>query len=138
MRTATAGEFTTVLKNKMKYLKIENNKGFYWDGKAYQEIDKINKDGLLFLLDSAEKDDFAIDSYREDLLANKAHQVIYENIHSKFEQFLSDKNQFKTEVDRLYKEAVDKYGVDESHDSSDGVEENQEEVDEIRPEDIPF
>ena len=31
----------------MKYLKIENNKGFYWDGKEYQEIDKIDKNGLL-------------------------------------------------------------------------------------------
>lgn len=123
----------------MKYLKIENNKGYYWDGNEYQEIDKINKDGLLTLLAAAETEDFELDSYDEDLLANKAHQVIYENIYSKFEQFLSDKEQFKTEVDNLYKEAVNKYGVDEGGDFDDeveGVEEKDEE--EINPEDIPF
>lgn len=123
----------------MKYLKIENNKGFYWDGNAYQEIDKINKDGLLSLLNSAEADDFELDAYHEDLLANKAHQVIYENIHSKFEQFLKDKDQFKTEVESLYKNAISKYGIDESGDFVEEVEDSQEEqVDDINPEDIPF
>ena len=96
----------------MKYLKIENNKGFYWDGNAYQDIDKINKDGLLMLLNSVETDDFELDSYDESLLGNKAHQVIYENIHSKLAQFLNDKDQFKTEVSKLYKEAIGKYTVD--------------------------
>lgn len=106
----------------MKYLKIENNKGYYWDGKEYQEIDKINKDGLLVLLNAAETEGFELDSYDESLLANKAHQVIYENIHSKFDQFLSDKEQFKTEVDSLYKEAVNKYSVDESNDFDEEIE----------------
>jgi len=128
-------------KNNMKYLKIDNNKGFYWDGSEYQEIDKINKDALLELLNAAETDEFEMDVYNEDLLGNKAHQVIYQNVHSKLEQFLSDKDQFKTEVDNLYKEAVGKYSADVQGEDLDDIDESVAEADEeeeIEPEDIPF
>lgn len=138
MRIKPERVYMRVLKNKnMKYLKIENNKGFYWDGNGYQEIDKINKDGLLVLLNAAEADDFQLDDYNEALLGNKAHQVIYENIHSKFKQFLNDKSHFKTEVESLYKEAIGKYSADvedEKFDDSDTIE-NEDDVDET---DIPF
>lgn len=124
----------------MKYLKIEDNKGFYWDGNSYQEIDKINREGLLVLLNVAETDEFELDAYDENLIANKAHQVIYENIHSKFEQFLNDKGQFKTEVDSLYKEAVGKYSADIQNENLDDVNdtESNDDEDSINPEDIPF
>ncbi|MDO8656277.1 MAG: hypothetical protein Q7K45_03485 [Nanoarchaeota archaeon] len=130
----------TVSKSNMKYLKIENNKGFYWDGNKYQEIEKINKDGLLVLLNAAETDSFEFDSYDENLLGNKAHQVIYENIHSKLEQFLNDKNQFRTEVDKLYKEAIGKYSVDIKDENIDDIKDsgNEDNDEEINPEDIPF
>ena len=127
----------------MKYLEIKNNKGYYWDGSGYQEIDKINKDGLLVLLNAAELDDFDLDPYDESLLANKAHQVIYENIHSKFEQFLNDKNQFKAEVDSLYEGAINKYGIDDSSNLNEESDQSENEdilneEDDINPEDIPF
>ncbi len=124
----------------MKYLKIEDNKGFYWDGEKYQEIDKINKDDLLALLNTAETDDFELDAYDEDLLGNKAHQIIYENIYLKFEQFLNDKNQFKTEVDSLYKKAIGKYSVDiqNKHFDDIGDSESEDKEEEIGLEDIPF
>lgn len=127
-------------KDDMKYLKIEDNKGFYWDGNKYQEIDKINKDDLLELLNVAETDEFEIDDYDENLLGNKAHQVIYQNIHSKFEQFLSDKSQFKTEVDNLYKEAIGKYSANVQNQDLDEIDnmESQNGEEEIAPEDIPF
>jgi hypothetical protein len=124
-----------VLRNDMKYLKIENNKGFYWDGNTYQEIDKINKDGLLALLNAAETEDFELDAYDESLVGNKAHQVIYENIHSKFTQFLSDKSQFKTEVDSLYKDAIVKYSADVKNEELTDVE---VEVSDEEERDIPF
>ena len=129
-----------VTKNNMKYLKIENNKGFYWDENEYQEIDKINKDGLLVLLNAAEKHGFELDSYDEKLLGNKAHQIIYENIYSKLEQFLNDKKQFKTEVDKLYKEAIGKYSVDVKEEDYDEIEdsESEENGEEINIGDIPF
>ncbi len=126
-----------VLKNNMKYLKIQDNKGFYWDSEKYQEIDKINKDGLLILLNTAETESFEMDTYDEDLLSNKAHQVIYENIYSKFKQFLNEKSQFKTEVNSLYKEAVNKYGADESDDSFEEIEEKEKD-DEISADDLNF
>ena len=127
-------------KNDMKYLKIDDNKGFYWDGNEYQEIDKINKDDLLGLLNVAETDEFEMDVYDENLLGNKAHQVIYQNIYSKFEQFSTDKSQFKAEVDNLYKEAIGKYSADVQSEDIDDIEEVESEDDdeEIAPEDIPF
>ncbi|OGN19782.1 MAG: hypothetical protein A2910_04370 [Candidatus Yanofskybacteria bacterium RIFCSPLOWO2_01_FULL_39_28] len=124
----------------MKYLKIENNKGFYWDGKEYQEIDKIDKNGLLALLNAAETDSFELDAYDENLLGNKAHQVIYENVHTKFGQFLTDKDQFNTEVANLYNEAIGKYSADvqgENLDDNDALESSNDE-EEVNPEDIPF
>ena len=122
----------------MKYLKIENNKGFYWDGKEYQEIDKIDKNGLLALLSAAETESFELDAYDESLLANKAHQVIYENIHSKFEQFLNDKTQFKTEVDGLYKEAIGKYSADVESEELDDADDADGDEEEVNTDDIPF
>ena len=96
----------------MKYLKIEDKKGLYWDGQNYQEIDKINKDSLLILLNSAESVDFEMDDYKEEDIGNKAHQIIYENIYSKLKQFLNEKDQFVKEVDNLYMEAINKYDVE--------------------------
>jgi hypothetical protein len=122
----------------MKYLKIEKNKGYYWDGNKYQEIDKINRDGLLALLNAAESDIFELDAYDESLLGNKAHQVIYENIHSKFAQFLNDKNQFKSEVDNLYKEAIGKYSVNIQNESLDDTDNLKDKEEEVNPDDIPF
>jgi hypothetical protein len=124
----------------MKYLKIENNKGLYWDGNEHKEIDKIDKDGLLVLLNAAEKDDFQLDSYNEKLLENKAQQVIYENIYLKLEQFLKDKDQFKTEVDKLYKEAIGKYSADVKKEGYDEIDDSESDQDdeEICIEDVPF
>lgn len=132
--------YITISKNNMKYLKIEDNKGLYWDGKNYQEIDKINKDGLLVLLNVAEADDFELDSYDEKLIGNKAHQVIYENVYLKFEQFLNDKNLFKREVDNLYKEAIDKYSTDIQNENLNDINDlkNENEKGNTSMEDIPF
>ncbi len=126
------------LKSNMKYLKIEDDKGFYWDGNEYLEIDKIDKDGLLVLLNAAETDEFELDAYDEALLGNKAHQVIYENIHSKFRQFLGDKNQFKTEVDSLYHDAIGKYSADIQNEVLDDTDDLESEDEEVNPENIPF
>lgn len=128
------------LKNSMKYLKIESNQGFYWDGNDYQEIGKINRDGLMFLLNAAENDNFEMDAYNESLLANKAHQIIYENIHSKLQDFLDEKDQFKIEVNNIYKDAISKYGIDDSVNFDDSVETTNGDLPEsdIDPDDIPF
>jgi len=125
----------------MKYLKIENDKGFYWNGTDYVEINKIDKDDLFTLLNAAESNDFEMEPYDETLLGNKAHQIIYENIYTKLEQFVNEKEQFKKEVDILYHDAISKYQVefkDEDLEEADNIEvdDDASEIDES--DDIPF
>jgi len=97
----------------MKYLKIDNNKGFFLKGEAdlaiWTEIDQIGKDDLLHLLNKAISEEFEMDSYNEELLANKAHQIIYKNFHEKFADLLNNKTRFKDESENLYKVALEKY-----------------------------
>lgn len=98
----------------MKYLKIDDNKAYYLKSAdsetVWTEIDKINKDDLLTLLNSAISNDFEMDIYSEEILANKAHQIIYKNIYEKFTSLLTMKDKFKDESESLYKEAIEKYG----------------------------
>lgn len=98
----------------MKYLKIENDKGYFIKDKNtpenWIEIDLIEKYDLLRLLDYAtEEDTFEYDEYNNELLQNKAHNIIYKHITEKFNMFLRNKKIFKDEVDNLYKEAIEKY-----------------------------
>jgi hypothetical protein len=93
----------------MKHLKIENNKGFYCLETEWKEVDKITKEDLMQLLDKAIANDFEMDVYDADKIANKAHQIIYKNIYEKFHELLLNKNRFKDESEFLYKNALEKY-----------------------------
>ncbi len=97
----------------MKYLKIDNNKAFFIKDKAqpenWTEIDNIEKEDLMKLLDFATEDDFEIDEYNADILANKAHQIIYKSIYEKLNIFLNNKDRFKDQTEDVYKEALEKY-----------------------------
>ena len=96
----------------MKYLRINNDKGEFLkkDSQEYIEIDKIEKDDLLFLINSAiEKNDFEIEPYNAERIKNPAQQIIYENIYKKFEELLKNRTQLKDQVDNLYKDAFEKY-----------------------------
>lgn len=125
----------------MKYLEIKDNKGYYWNDTEMVEIDQIGKDDLLRLLDHAERDEFEMDAYDESQLQNKAHQIIYQSIHAKLNDFLTDKEQFNREVDALYAEAIGVYSADvEAESGEEDIEEaeNADEENDINPEDIPF
>lgn len=97
----------------MKYLKIENHKGYFIKDKnnptVWTEIDQIEKDDLLNLLDIAINKEFELDTYDEANLGNKAHQIIYKHIAEKFTTFLNNKSRFKDEADNLFKAAIEKY-----------------------------
>lgn len=97
----------------MIYLKIEDNKGFFLKDKEspddWTELDKIEKEDLMRLLDYATEEEFEMDEYNEEILGNKAHQIIYKNLYEKFDNFLSNKNRFKDETDNIFKEALEKY-----------------------------
>lgn len=97
----------------MKFLKINNNQAFFLKDKeepeTWTEIDKIEKEDLMKLLDFAIEEDFEMDVYDENILANKAHQIIYKGIYEKLNIFLSNIDRFKDETEAIYKEALEKY-----------------------------
>ena len=98
----------------MKYLKIDNNKGFYRldiTTENWIEIDQINKDNLLTLLKFATAGEFEMDEFKDELLQNPAHNIIYKNIYGKFNDFLSNKIRFQDSVEATYKTAIDKYNL---------------------------
>jgi hypothetical protein len=95
----------------MKYLKIEDNRGlFSVDGRSWLPIDAINKEHLLVLIDKVLSDDFEMDEFRKDGLANQAHQIIYKNLYDKFRELQSNRSRFKDESESMYKAAIEKYG----------------------------
>lgn len=97
----------------MKFLKINDNRAFFLKDKAepenWTEIDKIEKEDLMKLLDFAIQEDFGMDVYDENILAHKAHQIIYKSIYEKLNTFLNNKDRFKDETEAIYKEALEKY-----------------------------
>jgi hypothetical protein len=103
-------------KNKhMTYLKIDNNKGYYrieGTTEEWIELDQISKDALLKLLDKATNEEFEMDEYKDELLQNPAHNIIYKNIYGKFNELLSNKTRFQDSVNLMYKSAIDKYTVE--------------------------
>jgi hypothetical protein len=96
----------------MKYLKIEDNQAFFLKNNALRDwiaVDKIGKDDLMNLLDLAMEPEFEMDDYDEEILANKAHQIIYKSIYEKLSLFLMNKVRFKDQTDAIYKQAREKY-----------------------------
>ena len=98
----------------MKYLKIEDNKGFFikeneHTAPEWVQIDLITKEDLYFLLSKAITEEFEMDEFKEDILSNKAHQIIYKNLYEKFSDLLLNKTRFRDESESLYKVALEKY-----------------------------
>jgi len=96
----------------MKYLKIEDNKGYFLsESSDWTEIDKITKEDLMNLLNKAVDADFEMDEYLEENIGHKAHQIVYKSIHEKFLELVENKNIFKDECDSLFKGAIEKYKI---------------------------
>ncbi|MBQ7674600.1 MAG: hypothetical protein IJT36_08885 [Alphaproteobacteria bacterium] len=96
----------------MKYLKIKNGKGYFLNSEEIEiEIDKIKRDDILHLLDSASDEtiNFEIDTMEYDKIKNEAHKIIYQSISSKMQDFLERRMQFIEESNSLYKDALEKY-----------------------------
>ena len=88
--------------------KVNNEEPEKWS-----EISILTKEDLMSLLDKAIALDFEMDPDNEDLIQNKAHQIIYKNLFEKFAQLLSNKTRFKDESELLYKDAIEKYSLSE-------------------------
>ena len=106
----------------MIYLKIYNNKGYFRvDGtcEKWTELDQIGKDDLLRLIEKATTEEFQMNEYRDELLQNPAHNILYKNIYSKFSELLNNKTRFQDSVNAMYKTAIDKYSTELSVASED-------------------
>lgn len=97
----------------MKYLKIDNSKGYFIKDnnkpEDWFEIDLIDKNDLMNLLDYAAVDEFEMDTYSEEEIQHKAHQIIYKQLFDKFENFIANKMRFIDESEQIYKDALEKY-----------------------------
>lgn len=97
----------------MRYLKIEDKKGLFYSTsqKQYISIDKISKEDILDLLNSAtnKDEDFEIDEYIESSLPNPAHAIIYSSLYSKFSEIISNRERFIEESNNTYKKEFEKY-----------------------------
>ena len=100
----------------MKFLIIENGQAKYTvdpNVPASIRIDQLSKDDLLKLIELCMNDDtFEMDSYDEALLQNKAHQIIYKNIHQKLEDLRKQRVRFSDEKTVLFRTAINKYTAD--------------------------
>lgn len=93
----------------MKILEIKDNKGFFFNNGEWHQIDEINKDDLVFLLNSTLASSTDMDEYAEEQIGNQAHQIIYKSIYEKLITLKNNKDKFRDESDRLYQEAIEKY-----------------------------
>lgn len=103
----------------MKYLQISGGKGFFRKEQAMVELDRLTKLDMLALIESADLDGFEMDDYDADLLQNRAHRIIYENLFNKLSEFRAELNSFRDKAERLYLEAVNQYGADISSEALD-------------------
>lgn len=147
----------------MKILKIEDNKGFYLFEGSYHEVDKIDKEGLLTLVNQIVDDESVeMDDYDPEILKNQAHQVIYGSLFRKLNDLKSRRNEFVDASKRLFLREYRQYSgenplPEEDHDvdviediqdingnSSTENEQPPEALDvntaekELSPEDLPF
>lgn len=95
----------------MKILRIESGNGYFRavNSEEWLPIDKIDKDGLIKLLNAFLSEDVEADEYNEESLSNKAQQIIYKSLSEKFNGLKKNKDKFKDESDRMYLEAIQKY-----------------------------
>lgn len=99
----------------MKILKIESGCGYYLKPQPseWEAIDKIDRSGLMILLDTLIEHDVEMDVMDDDNLSNQAHRIIYKSISEKLNMLLINKSKFKDESQRLYFEEIQKYSTSE-------------------------
>ena len=95
----------------MKYLYINNGKGFYSTTgleKDKQDISNISKDDILIILNKCLEEDkeFSMDEYNEDTFHNAAHKIIYRNIFQKLDELRKKQDRFIDDKSNLYKAVI--------------------------------
>ncbi len=95
----------------MKILRIENGNGWFRtsENSEWKEVDKIDKDGLLELLNCFLDSEIDMDVFDEEKLSNAAQQIVYRSVYEKLNALAENKGKFKDESDRKYQDAIEKY-----------------------------
>lgn len=99
----------------MKYLKIENNQGFFLRENDMIAIDKITKEdifNLISLVISTENEtEFEMDEFSEETLQHGVHKIIYKSIYDKLLELIKDKENIQDSVNQQFATALQKYST---------------------------
>jgi len=98
----------------MKVLKVESSgiPKFTSDAEEWKNIEDIQIEDIALMLDFCINYDVELEEYDESVIKNPVQKIIYGNIYNKFKTFIDEKDNFKDEVDGLYKDALEKYKID--------------------------
>lgn len=96
----------------MKYLKIDNGIGKCFVDTDYVAIDQLTREILWeLILKAVKEEDFEMDAYEENLIKNKAHQIIYRHIYTQLKSVHDNRVDLINQSKMLYKDAIDKYTI---------------------------
>lgn len=96
----------------MKYLKIENNQGFFLREDTMVAVDKIKKEDIFNLIDSAISNEdavFEMDEFSEEILQHGVHKIIYKSLYDKISELIKDKENIHDSVNQQFASALKKY-----------------------------
>lgn len=94
----------------MRILKIEGNNGhFSINGDEFESIDKLDKEGLLKLVDLALTKEVDMDEFDPEILKNEAHRIIYRSVYKKLQDLVLRKDEFFDKSEREFYEIYENY-----------------------------
>lgn len=95
----------------MKILKIDSGKGYYQTKEGVEKtMDLLSKEELIYLVETTINNEKAeIDEFKEELLTNPAHKIIYQNVYSKLDEIKKNREVIVANKTVLYKQAIEKY-----------------------------
>lgn len=99
----------------MKYLKIENNQGFFLKDDNWIAVDQITKDDLfsfIHIILDGDEGDFEMDEFSDEAIQHAAHNIIYKNIYNKLLELELEKDNLHDKVNQQFSTAFQKYSND--------------------------
>ncbi|ENM5919812.1 hypothetical protein CW613_003986 [Vibrio mimicus] len=98
----------------MMILKVEQNGQamFSSDSVNWKKIDEITKEDISLMLDICIDNDVLLEDSNMEKITHPAQKIIYKSIYDKFKSFINDKPNFLSQIDNLYKDALNKYKND--------------------------
>ena len=96
----------------MKILRCEDDICYLNVNGKDKKIVEINKEDILDALEYIyNNEDVEMEVYDKEIIKNEAERIIYENLYSKLNDFIENKQTLKSEIDGIFKELEDKYKI---------------------------